>query len=196
MKKQNILIAIPSRDTWKAAFGVSLCRLMPYTMLQTNHDITVSNAKGLTVGTARNMLARQALENNFDYILFLDDDMTFPHDALITLLNHNKEIVGVNYPRKHMDLTPTGKQLDGRLLEPKEGLEEVKYLGGGLLLINVKEVLSKLQYPFFHEDHENRVGEDAYFCQIAREAGISIWCDHDLSKKVGHLGEIEFKFKS
>ena len=37
------------------------------------------------------------------------------------------------------------------------------------------------------------VGEDVYFCKLARERGFDVFVDHDLSKDCGHVGMLEYK---
>ena len=40
MKKFRIAICSPSRNMWKAKFGMCLTKLFAWSLLQSNHDIT------------------------------------------------------------------------------------------------------------------------------------------------------------
>src|SRR6476646_3392159 len=53
----------------------------------------------LTAGqliTARNRVATAALEWGADWLLFIDDDMSFPPNTLAALLAHGKRVIGCN----------------------------------------------------------------------------------------------------
>src|SRR3990167_9013525 len=52
----------------------------------------------------RTYLVNAALKTDATHILFIDCDMTFPHDIIQTLLAHNKEIVGVEYNKRKFPL--------------------------------------------------------------------------------------------
>ena len=62
-------------------------------------------------------------------------------------------------------------------------------------------VFEKMKRPYFRfidkeESDElpegQTLGEDYYFCNKMREAGIRMWCDIDLSYQVGHVGQWVF----
>ena len=192
LQKKKIAICIPSRDIWKAKFGMCLAACLAYSVLQLPHDVIIINEKGSTPSMGRNKLVEKAINTKSDYILFVDDDMTFPHTALERLLKHDKPIVGCNAAAKSEEVQATGKGLDGKMLIPDKGLEAVKYLGFGCILIDTK-VFADIEYPYFMEDVVNATGEDAYFCAKAREAGYEILCDHELSMEIGHIGDKEYK---
>jgi len=44
---------------------------------------------------ARNLLVKELLEGDWDYLLFLDDDNPVPKDTVVKLLEDDKDIVGV-----------------------------------------------------------------------------------------------------
>jgi hypothetical protein len=52
-------------------------------------------------------------------------------------------------------------------------------------------VFDKLPKPWFTTriEGEKILGEDYYFCEQAAKAGFEIWCDGNLSREVGHIGQ-------
>ena len=78
----------------------------------------------------------------------------------------------------------------------EKGLRRVDAVGGAFLLVPF-EALNKLGRPFFvnreavHPEilrDEFFRGEDIYFCDKCREAGIPMYVDLDL--KIGHLAQV------
>lgn len=163
--------------------------------------------QGTYIHSNRVDLARMALQDhNADYLFWLDDDMRFPKDVLLQLLNRRQYIVGANYstrgiPARFVAIKEIGKdnQDPGVKCETRPdstGLEEVAAIGFGCVLIK-REVFLKTEYPWFQNRWDaprNRfVGEDVHFCLAAKEAGFPTFVDHDLSKQIGHEGSLEFR---
>ena len=164
---------------------------------------------------ARHRLFFEALKWEADFILWCDSDHVFPADAITRLLTHGKDIVGCNYARRTLQgqpTSPTAAKLDRYSHEDtlcyttKEKadageLEMVDHMGMGLCLMNMA-ILERLTekaeadglpsfMPLFHwkakEDLTGTVGEDVYFFEKCREAGLDVWVDHALSWEVGHI---------
>lgn len=171
------------------------------------HDYHILVAeRGYTIAENRNYCVIQAQRNKSDYLLFIDDDMTFPADTLDRLLAHKKEVVGVNSYSRCLPLSSTVGLMDknGEYMHPERHFEwETKiptelfrcyFVGAGILLIDMS-VFEKIKSPYFKftTDKKGQVvhGEDGYFCKQVKEAGIDIWCDPTLP--IGHLGEYEYK---
>ena len=56
---------------------------------------------------ARNQIVKKAIEDNeCEYVLMLDDDMTFPPDTYFRLKEHNKDIIGVLAYKRRGDYSP------------------------------------------------------------------------------------------
>lgn len=149
--------------------------------------------EGYTISENRAWLIAQARKVSCDYILFIDDDMTFPPDALDTLISNKKPIVGVLSNSRKLPLQPTIQLLDGSV--PKYGQSplkpfRVKAVGGGVLLIDLK-IFDNLEQPYFgmktHPNGYTLMGEDSWFCERAEKAGYEIWCDPRI--KIGHIGQ-------
>jgi len=152
-----------------------------------------------------------------DYLLFMDADHTFPKDALARLWAHNLPIVGCNYSRRILPTAPTAakivtnddnedhKNLVYTTVEKAAAgeVEEVDHLGLGLCLMDMRCIDAVQAYaedngqknflPLFkfetNEDGSSEIGEDVYFFQKLKKAGIKAYCDHALSWEVGHIHE-------
>ena len=184
----NITIAIPSRDMIHANFAFSLISLI----MQTGFPVHISNIRSSILPVSRSMLVEKAQSNKSDYIMFLDSDMVFPPSTIKTLLSHDKDIVAATYCQREGSSHPMGCTVDDKPL-PLTGLIEAGRLPTGCMLIKMS-VFEKMQKPYFRwafRDNNSRIiGEDVEFCDRARDLGFSIWCDMDLSKSVGHIGEV------
>src|SRR3990167_761668 len=142
-------------------------------------------SEGYTVAENRNYIAVKALNYKSDYLLFIDDDMTFPHDLLDSLIAVDKDIVGVAYhPRsetgkiiKFLDETHTV-----RLEETDDPKYKVPFkchaTGTGIVLIKTY-IFMKVPRPWFdfifNENGSCAKGEDWYFCEKAAKSGFEIW---------------------
>lgn len=165
--------------------------------------------EGYTIAENRNYSVVQALNNLSDYILFIDDDMTFPANIIDKLINHQKDIVGVAYhsrgssdkikivPESIMAIAEVSKKKYINLTtetDPKyKELFECYATGTGIILIKC-DVFKKIKRPWFeftwHETGQCKDGEDWNFCYRAIEAGYKIYTDPKIS--VGHIGEFIF----
>ncbi len=153
--------------------------------------------EGYTIAENRNYIAVQAFNNNSDYLLMCDDDMTFPPDLVDRLLENKKDICGVAYhPR--CDMGQIIKYLDETHIIKLEENTDPKYKdafecmasGTGAILIKC-EVFRKIPRPWFmfeyYDTGQCKLGEDWFFCREAKKVGYQIWTDPKI--KVGHLGE-------
>jgi hypothetical protein len=154
---------------------------------------------GSCLTRGRSELAARALEWGAHAVLWIDADMVFPRDTLVSLLARNQWVVGCNYARRESKPTPTAVK-DGALVytgKESEGLEEVDRLGLGLCLVNNQAFAAVAQtgnlWPLFaftiRPDGRSNVSEDCFFFDRLRAAGVKVWLDHDLSKRIGHMHE-------
>jgi GT2 family glycosyltransferase len=137
----------------------------------------------------RTQLAHAALAGGSDYLLWLDSDQTFPPDALVRLMAHDKPIVAGIYASRH---APNSASLDfdGKPVPRRSGLQAVGAIGFGFALIKTP-VLERIPHPWFttriSPEGQLICGEDVHFCNQARSAGIPVYVDHDL--EIGHISE-------
>lgn len=157
------------------------------------------------VDIARDRLAATFLRSDATDLIFIDDDLGFPADALWSLLRHDRDIVGGVYPKKQDPAAwPVGifGTADGRpLVDPETGLIECAGLPTGFLRIRrrVIEALATDERRYTTDEGEEvwdifprdrkggrKWGEDFRFCQIAREAGFKLWCEPRIA--FSHVG--------
>jgi hypothetical protein len=186
--KKTVTIAIPSRDSVHMDFALSLVALMA----RTKTPSFVANIRSSILPVSRSMLVEQAQSNESSHILFLDSDMVFPPDILDRLLSYNLDIVGATYCQREGPLTPMGCDLEMKAL-PKVGLVRARRLPMGCMLINMS-VFEKMQKPYFRwelrENNSKVIGEDVEFCDRAQQLGFQVWCDMEISKNIGHIGQV------
>ena len=172
--------------------------------LHPDWDFVLNTPNRSSIDRMRNYTAKVALNNGFDYLMFIDADMRFPKDALVRLLKHNKDIVGVNATTRSEPVKPTAKNInyeeDGSVSwlpvysNVKKGIEKVDAIGCGVILIK-NSAFKKLEKPYFYFEqlpNGKLLGEDVYFCIKAKDAGIDTYVDHDLSMEIGHIGNYTY----
>lgn len=76
---------------------------------------------------ARNELARIFLEKGFDYLMFVDADISFKGNAVATLLAADRDIACGIYPKKEIDWKQVAKFA-------KEGREDIAQYGGAFVM--------------------------------------------------------------
>jgi GT2 family glycosyltransferase len=168
----------------------SLCRALkgfPY-------DYDVIFKRGSILHYNREEIVKQAIENNCTHLLFLDTDMYFEKDAILRLIEGDKDIIGVQYYTHKTPSLPTAFPREGNAFRVGCGIiQEAKSVATGFMLINLK-VFSKIKEPWFFwgfdEHGQITMGEDYWFCSKARDAGYKVWCD--LSIPVKHIGDARY----
>jgi len=196
-------------------FAYDLAQMVAFTtaVMPENCSIGIHMSIATYIHKARTEILQDALEQGATHILWLDSDMRFPKDTAIRLLQRQVPFVGINYSTRVMPpgfvgikRVPRGDDpTDGERLQTTDattGLEECDALGFGAFMMEAAP-LSRLPDPdytpwFWFEKTEfgQTIGEDVYFClkMIQDHLGERIFCDQDLSKECGHLGQFEYKF--
>lgn len=185
------LIAVPAMDMCHSRFAQSLATLDKVGECQ------VSFVLNSLIYDARNKFCQQAIEGEFDYILWLDSDMVFPSYVLQQFMQYDKDIVAGLYFRRSYPFTPVAfselRRENGVLrmkdLEewPNE-LFEVDGVGFGCVLMKTDclfDIAGKEGGVWFTPTQD--AGEDAAFCLRAKEYGYKIWIDPAV--KLGHVGQ-------
>lgn len=147
---------------------------------------------------AREKMAREAVEQGYDYILFADSDMIFDSEDLKKLLAHNVGICSGLYVKRNgsgenvaYSKIITRRRFPWR--EPKlivdtstSGFGRVAACGFGFCLIKCSVVKCMLKYYKSLFEPYKGLGEDAAFCHRARQVGFYTFIDRDV--KLGHIG--------
>lgn len=192
----------------------SLIEFIPYAM---------SNGVGVTFETmpncslislGRNVMQTRALRDpNWTHLMWIDSDIRFPKEAIISMLFDDKPIMGGFYPKKALPIDMASSPMpDG---EETEYLFETDYVATGFMLIK-REVIEKMQEayperrfhyqgddnyydlysPYIDEESPNRLflTEDYAFCRLARKVGYKSY----MSKRftLGHIGVYEFNYNN
>ena len=153
--------------------------------------------KGYGVAKARNELAKEAIEYNFDYILMIDSDIIVPNNTLVSMLDGALDICLGIYPRKNTkdslaELFKLGQhdfvnrytfdELDSM---PKTKFE-VKGGGYGCVLIRT-DIIPTFEYPWFrYIEYKDGtlLSEDNWFSNQAAQLGYTVYADNTV--RCGH----------
>jgi hypothetical protein len=207
-KGKKVSICIPSRGEMAIGTAFDLAIMVGYDSKYRKGQNGVYTVNGTLIFDQRNNLAQAALEEESDYILWIDADMRFPKNTIERLLKHDKDIVGVNATTRTIPVKATAKMLEvdaenkeNRWLQVlskgKTGLQRVTSIGCGVMLVKrrVFEQTPKPWFWFYQIPGGKTLGEDVHFCVAASDAGFETWVDHDLSQEIGHVGEYTYGWK-
>lgn len=140
---------------------------------------------------SRNELKDYAIENGYDYVLFVDQDIFLPRDTITRLLRHNKDLITGVYTKQYSDKSekvmflyydPNKKKLVQPKLSqvPRDYLIPIVAAGLGVTLVKV-DILQGMK---FRHDKRNRETEDTCFYKDCLLKGVKAYCDTGLV--VGH----------
>jgi len=189
------LIAVPCGDQLEANFVECLLALRPV------GEVEIRLLKGTLVYDARNQLMEYAMKaGGYDFVLWLDSDMTFEPDLLKKLMEdiEGKQMVtGLCFGRrppfnpciyKRVEVTQEGAGVtpytENFFDYPRNQLFEVDGCGFACVLMRMDmlEAMSIYGVPFFPLAG---LGEDLAFCWRAKKLDFRLWCDSRL--KIGHI---------
>lgn len=152
----------------------------------------------MSIDRMRNMTARIALDNNADYIMFLDDDVIVPMDCVKKMIAADKDIVAGwtiirGYPFnnmffKYVNGDKTQLNYYNEVDVSAGPVVDVDAVGFSCVLIKV-DLLRKIPQPFFVTGPFNT--EDVYFCLKAREFVPDCTISVDTSLETGHVMDTE-----
>jgi len=151
---------------------------------------------------ARNQAVKDSLEDYWDYVLQIDNDIVPPVDCLRELLAADKDIIA--------PLCMTMKPDSNGLMVPMpvahrydkdgkyrpyygRGVEETDVVTGGMFLVK-REVYEKLERPFeftYHKDGTVIYSEDFVFSQKCQKAGYKLYTHYGMICK--HMKILDVK---
>jgi len=165
-----------------------------------NIDLIITRHNGSVIPKLRNEAVKKAMEYNCSHLLFIDSDMVFDKDYLEKLLNLDRDIVGGLCVVRQEPFAPVVKKIDDDgIYRVYHGLEDGRFrsdadaIGTAFMLIKIG-VFNKIKPPWFAMPPfgEGVIGEDMYFCKLAKEAGYDICIDPQMI--VGHVGDYVYTF--
>ena len=197
----RLFVSVVSARQWPVRFGESLANLafhLGYSRLGGRlAGLRMCISRQAHPSITRNDHLVQAQKEGFTHFLSLDDDQTFPGDVVEKMLSAEKPVLTCNYRKKIPEVEYVCSDLDGQMLNStnRTGIEHIRMMGMGMALIDLS-VLKDIPAPYFgavwNVDTGKMIIEDEFFCRILWSHGVEIWCDHDLSRQIGHVGEHEY----
>lgn len=196
MKK--ILIAVPCMDSVPAQFAHSLATLTSYGI--EGYEVSIWFNLGSLVYTSRNEIAKKAISDGADLVMWFDSDMVFSPNVLKKMLMFIEEgydmITGVYYRRvppfsptifKTMEIDEQKQESTWTEFEeiPNEPFE-VAACGFGCVLMKTEMFVATFAKFGNMFAPIGNVGEDIAFCWRARECGYRIVADPSIA--LGHVG--------
>ena len=193
---KKLLIAIPCYDVMRAEFVQSLVALMNrLTADKVWYEVKIIS--GTVVHTARDHLAKHAVNNGFSHVLWLDDDMVFGDSILedLTISGKTDQIICGKFISRHNPYLPT----IFKRIEPTVDRFDEDYNPGEAFRIGACGfacVLTPVQAlgDVLNNNHgtcflpTSRASEDMAFCLRATGLGYEIWCEP--TARVGHVGAV------
>lgn len=197
----KILVAVPTFETIYADTYKSL-----WDLDKGGHEVLFDSVRGYDVATARNRIAQKAIDMNTDYVLSVDNDVVLPNDALLKLLENDKDVCLGYYAHRNNDNRYNGRTCICKLkdengeeyyhypLESEYTVAEMKAMaeagetaivvhGGGMGCSLIRtDVFRKLSYPWYDwvnygDANRGMLSEDLYFCSLCRASGVQIHAD-------------------
>ncbi len=207
----KIAIGIPCYDGkvhWETAQSL-IAELMVASQLNIHFNI-LFHAGNSIITRARNLIVMEFLKSDNDYLMFVDNDISWPPGKICELARKNVDIVGGAYRARKDPEQYMVRYLPKDELWAENGLIEVEGLPGGFMCIS-RQVLEtmvknhpeleyeegiapdKIAYRFFDFAQEGNIywGEDMWFCRLARRNGFKIWLHPEI--EFSHIGYKAFQ---
>ena len=202
MSEIHIHLAVPTAGMVPMPFAYSLAGLVANfaankvpTVPEATIKLSLRIVQSSNWITNREKLAKGAIDEGATHLMFLDDDMTFHPQVLQIMLGRRQDVVVTNYliktepPKDFVAIGMNGERLP--TVESSTGIQPIIYSGFGVSLITT-EVLKKTPQPWFmpafNAERCEYTTEDNPFFEKVRNAGFTVYLDHDASKLVGHIG--------
>lgn len=195
----KILVAMPCMDMVHTVFMKSVVGM------ERIGEVRFSMTCSSLVYDARNVLAKQAVTEGYDRVLWLDSDMDFNPDLLKQLsadMDEGREMVSGLYFKRKAPIKPVIYKEVGYYHDPeketvtpiaisyddypKDSIFPIAGCGFGGVLVStdlIKRVGEKFGLPF---SPMVGFGEDLTFCKHVSELGVEMYCDSRV--KMGHVG--------
>lgn len=205
----HVALCTPSTGLCRTAYAYSLARLVMYVAMHRmlpevpDQELSLLMLEGSGISANREQMVEDALSKpTVTHVLFIDEDMGFAPDTLHVLARRRQAIVGCNYPMRVPPPQFTALAMNQRerviTTATSTGLEPAYYIGFGFTLIErrVFEALTRPRFLIGYNTTAQRyTTEDHPFCRKAREAGFTVYVDHDASRQVFHVGNHNYSWR-
>lgn len=195
MKKKNVLVVVPgTRPVPRGPFAAFYLMAQYNKRLEDRYSFTHQLSTPCFIDWGRESVIEDAITQEMDYILMIDDDIEAPPDTFERLVYHNKDAVAALCFMKGQGCAPAmfkapadsnGDRKWQPVHEYPEGLIEVDGVGFGCVLLKVA-MFKRIIQPWFCIGPPDTWGEDLYFCQKAKGAGFKFHVDTTV--KTAHWG--------
>jgi len=193
----KLCVGMPTLGSVRSETMYCVITSLFHTVAKTGCGIHLIFPAGGMCDDARRKCAQEALDIGASHLMFIDSDMVFPDNGIVTLASRDKQVIGANYNMRMKAGFSTVKMDDGQgNIVPMAGnllpntLFKCYAIATGFMLIETA-VFRKITKPWFSysydEEGDYTRGEDVYFCEKVRGKGIEVWCDPTI--RVGHIGE-------
>ena len=151
------------------------------------------------IDAARNNLVQQALLLGCTHILMMDTDQIYASDNMIEkMLEHDKLVLGARVHRRYPPFDPLLLEGDvGKLRQiPEEKIKnqdgsfkkeiQVDYTGTGCIMYDMEifnAMIPGKWFEFKTGENGQAIGEDIWFCEKLKKAGIPIFVDCSIDIK-------------
>lgn len=193
------LIAVPCHDMVHAEFAESMLRL------DIPDGCKFVMVRNTLIYTARDLIARNAVKEGFDRVMWIDSDMVLPADTLVRLsqdMDTGIDYVSGLYFARTLPISPViysdirwNVNDDGwvqtgadKYENYPEGLFEIAGSGFGCVMTSaelLKKTTDAYGSPF---SPLMGIGEDLTFCWRVKKLGLKMYCDSRI--KCGHVGRM------
>ena len=187
----KLMIAIPSYEGLRPEFVRSLTEL-EQKLREDGVWYEIKIITGTLVHAARDRLAQHAVNNGFDEVLWVDDDMVFDRYLYEDLKMCGKDMVcGLFVSRHYPYCSCVFSSLDPveRITEYPDEAFRVAACGFGAVLMKaqiLKDIMVNNGGKCFIP--EPKLGEDCALCKRATDLGHEIWCEP--TARVGHVASV------
>ena len=187
----KLLIAIPCYEFMRAETARSLFDLVGW-LHENRVDHEVKIISGTLVHGARDKLAKHAVNNFFDEVLWIDADMVFDRHLYEDLKMGGHDMTCGLFISRHPPyvscLFKSIRPVE-RITDYTDDTFEVEACGFGAVLMKtqiLKDVMVNNGGCCFVPEKD--LGEDVAFCKRAKDQGYRIWCEP--TARVGHVGPV------
>lgn len=214
----SVMVYVVSRDKpdWESAFGLmTALRVADRAGIHT--ELRVRKQESL-VCRGRNNALYDFMQTPCDFLMFVDDDVEVPGDAIVKLVRRDKDVIAGIYRLKNPEKIKAAIRMDDLDLERRavtEGLcTPAIYVSTGCFMVkrSALEHMCK-SYPELEHDRLNEsptfglfmpfiytepngfreyLSEDWAFCRRALTCGLEVWVDGSIRAR--HMGLTAYDF--